>query len=178
MLPRKGFDKLNHLAGYVSVSGPASPNQFDSTLAFTRAPNKLAYAYWQSCCGEHPMPSRTDLNPIAMKQFTSHIGLVEVREDRKGAYYIRRAGSQWENVYGAMTGKYLSEFLPPAVAQTWIEAFDHVRFSKAPVRLTARVDFKEKTWLSIEMLIAPLGERESVTMLLTSFVSWSRTALY
>lgn len=124
------------------------------------------------------MPSRSDLNPTAMKQFTPHIGLVEVCGNKEHPYFIRRAGARWEDVYGPMTGKYLSDFLPPNVAETWYEAFDHVRDGKAPVRLTAEVDFKKKTWLSIEMLIAPLGEQETVTMLLTCFVSWSRTALY
>jgi hypothetical protein len=123
------------------------------------------------------MPSRADLNPIAMKAFTNHVGLVEIRPGNGATpYFIRRAGTAWETVYGPMTGRYLNEFLPADVAETWIEAFDHVRHNKAPVRLTAKVDFQAKTWLSIEMLIAPLGDGDDVSMLLTNFVAWSTGA--
>lgn len=152
----------------------ASPNHFDETLSFGREPNKLAFAYWASCCRGRTMPSRANLNPTQMKKFSPHIGLVEIK-DQPGAappYFIRRAGSRWEDVYGPMTGKYIGEFMPPPIAAQWVEAFDRVRENKIPLRLTARIDFKNKRWLEAEIFIAPLGE-EYVNMLLTCFVSWA-----
>ena len=71
-----------------------------------------------------------------------------------------------------MTGKLLHEFLPEEIEQTWREAFDAVRCRAVPVRLNAPVDFEAKNWLEIEMLIAPLGEGDTPTMLLTCFVAW------
>ncbi len=74
---------------------PVSPNIFDPTLAFEREPNKLALAYWQSRCQGRSMPSRADLDPVAMKKFTPHIGLGERRPTGTGTgYFIRPAGSR------------------------------------------------------------------------------------
>lgn len=156
-----------------------SPNHFDWALGFTRQPNTLAYAYWSACCNGRKMPERADLDPVAMRKFTAHVGLVEIRPTERGTedYFIRRAGSKWEEVYGPMTGKLLHEFLPDDIAPTWRQAFGAVCSTRAPVRLTARVDFKAKNWLEIEMLIAPLGEGRAVTMLLTSFVAWKTVTL-
>ncbi len=157
----------------------ASPNYYDWALAFRREPNVLAHAYWRACCGGKPMPRRADLDPVAMRKFTSHVGLVEIHSAERGGvdYLIRRAGSKWEEVYGPMTGKLLHEFLPEEIEPSWREAFDTVRLAAAPVRLNAQVDFQSKSWLEIEMLIAPLGEGNTVSMLLTCFVAWEKNAL-
>lgn len=154
----------------------ASPNHFDWTLKFEREPTRLAYEYWASRRDGRAMPSRADLDPVAMRKFTPHVGLVEIRSTETGAvdYLIRRSGSRWDDVYGPMTGKFLHDFLPPHIEPTWRESFDAVRQAKAPVRLNAQVDFQDKSWLHIEMLIAPLGENGQVTMLFTSFVAWSK----
>lgn len=123
-----------------------STNHFDDTMAFTEEANRQAYAYWQACCRGRPMPSRADLNPGAMKKFSPHVGLVEIRpqpDQPNGiAYFIRRAGSRWEDVYGPMTGKFLTDFLPSDVAATWIDAFSRVHRKAKSVRLTARIDFQ------------------------------------
>lgn len=154
-----------------------SPNTFDATLSFAREPNILACGYWKSCCDGRAMPSRADLNPVAMKKFTPHIGLVEVRPQHNGiTYFIRRAGMRWEEVYGAMTGKFITDFLPPHVVASWHEIFGEVLATKAPTRLISRVDFKNKRWLAVEQLIAPLGEQDDITMLFVSFVAWSHSA--
>lgn len=155
------------------MTDAVSPNHFDWTLGFLQPPNILAYAYWLARCADRKMPQRTDLDPVAMRKFTSHVGLVEIRnsEDRDVDFFIRRAGTKWEDIYGPMTGKLLREFLPKAIEPTWREAFGAAYEARAPLRLTARVDFKHMTWLEIEMLIAPLGENDKVTMLLTCFVS-------
>jgi len=154
-----------------------SPNIFDETLSFTREPNKLALAYWQSCRGSRTMPSRADLDPVAMKKFTPNVGLVEIRKLENGvAYFVRRAGMRWEEVYGPMTGKFLSEFLPPHVVSSWYEIFGRAREIKAPVRLCSRVDFGDKRWLAVEQLVAPLGEQDDVAMLFVSFVAWPNSA--
>ena len=123
------------------------------------------------------MPSRADLNPVAMKHFTAHVGIVEVRRNsRETEYFIRRAGTRWEDVYGQMTGKILQEFLPPHLAPAWQSVFDEVAAAAMPIRLTTQVDFENKTWLDIELMVAPLGDHGEVNMFLTSFVSWSKSA--
>ena len=155
---------------------PVSPITLDPALAFEREPNKLAFAYWQAHCDSRLMPTRANLDPGAMKKFSPHVGLVEPRlSGTAKSYFIRRAGSRWEDVYGAMTGKVLQEFLPTHLVIAWHGVFDGVATSAKPIRITTQVDFQDKTWLDIELMVAPLGEQDVVNMLLISFVSWSKT---
>jgi hypothetical protein len=121
------------------------------------------------------MPSRGDLDPAAMRRFSRHVGLIEIRKGTGPGvdYFIRLAGGAWEDVYGRMSGRYIHEFLPPDVAQRWREVFDAVRARKTPARVTAGVSLENKIWLDCEMLVAPLGEDGEPSMLFMTFVAWS-----
>lgn len=156
-----------------------SPLNFDWDLNFEHQPTILGMAYWNSRCLGRPMPSRADLDPIAMRKFSPNVGLVEVRNAAGGGtdYFIRRAGQRWEDVYGPMTGRLIQDFLPPHLVPSWREAFDLVTEAKTPVRLRTAIDFRGQTWLETEILIAPLGENDSVSMLFVCFVAWSKSNL-
>jgi hypothetical protein len=131
--------------------------------------------YWQLRRGERAMPNRADLDPVAMRSFTEHVGLVEVRRDTSAEvdYFIRRAGTRWEDVFGAMTGRLIQEFLPPEVETRWRQVFDAVCQKKAPLRVTTDILFQNKSWLEAELFVGPLGDGE-VAMLLLAFASRAR----
>jgi hypothetical protein len=131
--------------------------------------------YWQSRRGDRTMPNRADLDPVAMRRFTEHVGLVEVRRDTGAEvdYFIRRAGTRWEAVFGAMTGRVIQEFLPPEIETRWRQVFDAVCQAKAPLRVTTDILFQNKSWLEAEMFVGPLGDAD-VNMLLLAFASWNR----
>jgi hypothetical protein len=149
----------------------------DRSLQFEHSCTKLARDYWRSCCNGIQMPSRTDLNPVAMRKFASHTGLIEVRpSDRDAAdYFIRLAGSEWEQVFGRMTGRFLHEFLNEKIEARWRAVFDVVRDEAAPLRVLAPIAFEPKNWLTSEMFVAPLGQNGLVSMLFMTFVAWSKS---
>ncbi len=151
------------------------PLQFDWELHFAREATRLASTYWHSRLDGRAMPSRADLNPAAMRNFTQNIGLIEVRRDSAPhvEYFIRRAGSDWEKVFGCMTGRFIHEFLPPEIEMRWRRVFDAVREKVAPVRVTTGIQFQAKTWLTTEMFVAPLGESGEQNMLFLAFTAWS-----
>jgi len=166
----------NQGGGNLKTAARLRPLEFDWELQFTREPTGLASEYWQSRRGDRAMPARADLNPAAMRKFTPHIGLVEIRRDRAPhvEYFIRRAGGEWEQVFGPMTGHFLDEFLPPQIETRWRRVFDAVCEKKAPVRVTTGIHFQGKTWLTTEMFVAPLGEAEEPDMLFIAFTAWSQ----
>ncbi len=130
--------------------------------------------YWQSRCSGRPMPNRADLNPAAMRGFTEHVGLVEVRREAEEAdYFIRRAGTRWEAVFGAITGRFIHDFLPPEIETRWRQVFDAVCNAKAPLRVSTDIRFQQKSWLEAELFVAPLGDAD-VAMLFLAFTSWNR----
>lgn len=151
------------------------PLHFDWELHFTREPTRLASEYWHSRLEGRAMPSRGDLNPAAMRKFTQNTGLIEIRRDAAPhvEYFIRRAGSDWEKVFGAMTRRFIHEFLPPEIEMRWRRVFDLVGEKKAPVRVTTGIQFQAKTWLTTEMFVAPLGEAGEPNMLFLAFTAWS-----
>jgi hypothetical protein len=146
---------------------------FDWKLHFTREPTRLAGEYWHSRLAGRTM--RADLDPAAMRKFTQNTGLVEIRRDSAPhvEYFIRRAGSDWENVFGAMTGRFIHEFLPPEIEMRWRQVFDAVREKNAPLRVTTGILFQAKTWLTTELFVAPLGEADEPNMLFIAFTAWS-----
>jgi hypothetical protein len=159
----------------IGVQGQSvRPLRFDWNLKFTRPATRLAHEYWESCRAGRTMPTRADLKPAAMHKFTEHVGLVEVRAEPGPDvdYFIRRAGTKWEQVFGPMTGRLIHDFLPPEIETRWREVFDPVRTRVVPVRVTTGITFQRKTWLETEMFVGPLGA-DRVSMLFLTFVSWS-----
>jgi hypothetical protein len=157
----------------ISTQQRTKPLEIDWDLNLTRPANKLAHAYWRSHCRDHGMPAYKDLPPSGMRGFIAHIGIVEIREGGTGKdYFIRLAGSRWEEVFGRIAGKHLHKFLSPAVEERWRALFDPVCERAEPVCARAEISFEEKTWLMSEMFVAPLGDSASeVSMLFLCFTA-------
>jgi hypothetical protein len=160
----------------VESEAAASPLAFDWELKFEKQANALACEYWQSRLGGRPMPKRADLDPVAMKKFSPHVGLIEIREAPGGGtgYFVRRSGSRLDDIYGPITGRSMSDFLPPPLLETWREMIEAARQKLAPLRVVTRVDFEGRTWLNVEMLLAPLGEDGKVEMIFLTLVAWCK----
>ncbi len=113
------------------------------------------------------MPTRQNINPRGMREFLAHVTLVEIQETAGGTidYQIRLAGSVIEEVFGAISGKPISETLPPETVRRWRGFMETVRESAEPLRVASRVAFQNKTWLASELFVAPLGQNGKATML-------------
>ena len=160
----------------VDTGVPVSPLKFDWNLNFEKQANVLACDYWRARCEGRPMPRRAELDPVAMRKFSAHVGLIDIR-DAEDDYVIRRSGSRLDEVYGPITGRSIREFLPPGLQATWRDMLGAVRAKLAPVRIVTGVDFEGKTWLNVEMLLAPLGEDGRANMIFMNFVAWPKETL-
>ncbi|MGH6871724.1 MAG: PAS domain-containing protein [Rhizomicrobium sp.] len=148
--------------------------EFGSAVSLTREMTQKAYDYWLAARGNRPWPARKDITPQGMKEFVRHIGLVEVRRDKEGrpSYFVRLAGAKIESVYGPITGKSLGEFLPAGLEGRWRLVFDAALTRKEPFQVTTRVMFGGKTYLQAEVLLAPLGEGDEISMLFAAVDVW------
>lgn len=136
------------------------PVTLDWSLNFESEELKRAFAYWKMSCGERERPERADLTPSGMSHFLRHVALIEVRwqSSTVRAYRVRLAGTYVEQVFGPITGQRIDHALPAAIATRWHECLETVFKADRPLRLTGRVGFENKSWLSGEVLIAPLGD--------------------
>jgi hypothetical protein len=148
--------------------------EFDPSVSLTREMTKKAFAYWQSKRCGRSWPARADITPQEMRDFVRHVALVEVRRTEAGdpSYFVRVAGAKIESVYGPITGKRLSEFLPAQLEARWRLVFDAAVSAKAPLRVATRVMFGGKDYLAAEVLLAPLGDGAEISMLYAAVDVW------
>jgi hypothetical protein len=133
---------------------------YDPALDFVHPKLIKAYAYWRERCGSRPLPQRSDLDPVAMRGFISHVGLFEVRKEGDGSidYFVRLAGGRIDDVFGWRGGRPLTDDLPPEIARRWREPLDRVIETGRPIRARSRIAYENKIWMDGEMFYAPLGE--------------------
>jgi hypothetical protein len=106
------------------------------------------------------MPARSELSPRAMRDFLSHVSVVDVVADAVHGfeYIVSLQGMHSREVLGNVKGRRLGEILSPELAERWRDCFGHSRAAAAPVRLLTRASTLSKNWLACEALIAPLGD--------------------
>jgi hypothetical protein len=145
----------------------------DPALAFTHRATQRATEYWQTKRGERAMPAREDLRTAEMREFVEHLGLIGIDEPERldSEFTIRLAGTEIEKVFGAITGKRLSDAVPDDAAGRWRSGYNLVRTTRQPVRFFGHVRFEDKRWLMSETLMAPLGD-STVRMIFVAFAAW------
>ncbi len=154
----------------VVLSGIGEPMVVDSDLAFRHSVNDDALAYWRHKKAGRRFPIPADLDPLEMRGFGPHVGLVDVLAgaDDKAAFRIRVAGAAVEGVFGPVGGKALTE-LPDYFAVRWHNLFLVAVDTRAPLRATTMVTFDNKKNLAAEALLAPASDDGTAVSLL--FVS-------
>jgi len=149
----------------------------DWTLNFSRRENRKAHIYWNSLRGERKMPTRSELRPRGMREFLTHVNLVDIWPAYAGGsidYQVSLRGSHGSEVFGQLAHRRLDVSLSAVTARRLRECLNHVRDSRGPVRISARVTGGDKFWLDSECLLAPLGnERGHLTTIMWVFVSWT-----
>ena len=70
--------------------------------------------YWNSRIGNHPMPSRADIDPLDIPTLLPHIFLVDILENPRD-FRFRLAGTNFREFAGTeVTGRRIGEVFPPA----------------------------------------------------------------
>ena len=155
------------------------PINADWKLAFMRPENRKAHAYWNSICGERAMPTRSDLSPRGMREFITHVNLVDVWPASGGPvdYEVTLQGSHGREVFGHLVRRRFSAALSEVTARRLRECLNLVRDSGRPVRISSRVTAGAKFWLDSESFMAPLSDQsEKVSTIMWVFVSWDTAA--
>lgn len=138
-------------------------------------PRPLAqlYAYWQVKCGDRPMPSRADINPVEMQAFLSHTMLIDVITDDKNdiRFRTRLIGTHVVNGFGGeFTGKYLDEIELGDQRDRLIEACLHTVRGKKPAYLAGDLVRQSSSEpISYQRLGVPLStDGKNVNMILVA----------
>ncbi len=112
------------------------PILVDWNLEFSRPQNRKAHAYWNAIRGDRQMPSRRALSPRGMREFLTHVNLVDVWPEAEGvvSYKVTLQGSHGLELLGHMAHRRLDSCLSEVTARRLRECLDHARNSARPLK--------------------------------------------
>src|ERR1700761_1800056 len=129
----------------------------DPTLAFRRPELAAMCALWRQAAGEAPTPKRSDMGPRLLKGHLPNVVIYErVGGEKTHRYRVRVMGTQFAQVMGDFTGKFIEDMVPPEFLPRWYAALDSVLDAGVPLRFVSRADTADKSFLVGEFFEAPL----------------------
>jgi hypothetical protein len=134
---------------------PGSANSLHPTL----------FRYWAESRGARPMPSRADLDPLAMKAALPHLMLIDVVGE---GFRYRLVGTQVVQDFGRdLTGKTVGQQLRPMPFAADVGAlFARLRDRGVPVFTTGHHQTGDGVTHSVSRLLLPLGEDGRTSMIM------------
>ena len=143
------------------------PILIDPSLAFEYRVPAAGLGYWNSKrTEENPVPPRSAISPAEIAKHLPTVALIDVTENENGGIelFSRLAGAEIERVFGMMSRQNLRKRLPPEIFARWQVIFRALWVAKAPLRITSRIAYEEKSYLYIECLFAPLTNSETTSI--------------
>jgi hypothetical protein len=130
----------------------------DSTLAFQRPELAALLAIWREKAAGCIAPRREELSPKLLKAHLPNIAIYErvIGESGERRYRVRLMGTQFAQVMGNLTNKFIDEAVPAQFLSRWYAALDAVLEAGVPLRFLSRSDTNNKSYLIGEYLEAPL----------------------
>ena len=115
-----------------------------------------ALRYWRSKSVAPSIPSRSQIDPLEMRQFLSKVLMIDVESDREFTY--RLCGTHVAAINGKdLTGQRASELNLGASSQQFIEVYRRAIRSTEPVLFTGRLWWQDRQWVGFEQIILPLS---------------------
>ncbi|HEY1612141.1 MAG TPA: PAS domain-containing protein [Rhizomicrobium sp.] len=134
------------------------PTICDAGLSFLRPELKGLLEIWRAEAGIGGIPRRRAISHRSLRGLLARIAIYE----RSGGleldarYRVRLIGSEFAEIMGDLTGKYLDEAIPAAYLPRWHTALDASLIAAAPLRFLTRSDTAGKNFLIAEYFEAPL----------------------
>ncbi len=124
--------------------------------------------YWLSARGERRMPSRRDIDPIAIPKLLPFIVLTDVLQDPLRFRY-RLIGTAITALTGRdVTGLWLDEELYGDNLERMTWSFRTCAETMAPVAARQKAQFPDRDWVTVEVLLLPLGDRDDTVEVIIS----------
>ena len=147
----------------------------DFSLATLPKPLRLLHDYWLVTRGDRVMPSRSDINPVRMRDFLPHTMLLDVLGDGHDQlqFRVRLAGTNIVDGYGSeLTGKFSTELALGDQAEKLHEVCCYSVNNKMPAYLKGMFQQPdENDFVFFERLGVPLSsDGENVNILLIAAI--------
>jgi hypothetical protein len=162
--PSNYTKRMNLLAAARALNQKAAQQKWhhfcDPTLVFSDPVYEQCLSLWRSKAGTRSMPAKSEITPRDLKDFLSHIAIVQRVAENPSQYVWRVIGTKVAAVTGHHTGKTLEETLPSELLPRWIECGDLVLDGGQPLRFLGQVHLNGREYLAAENLFVPLANDE------------------
>jgi len=134
-------------------------------------PIRRLLAYWRSKCVAGRLPSRRDIDPVALGYILANLFILDVHANAElhRRFRFRLFGTELARVHGrGLTGRTLHESIEPAAADGAVRHAMGVVEGRAPRFVAGKMLYlKHKEWLNFENCMLPLqGDRGEINMIL------------
>lgn len=111
--------------------------------AITHPKIKRMHEYWLAKRAGRPMPSRTDIEVLELRDCLGNLCLLDVVEGEPRRFRFRVDGSNLANLTGFdLTGKFVDDVPEAAYRKFLIELYQRVAETRAPVFLANAAEWK------------------------------------
>ena len=115
------------------------------------------YEYWRACAQSRPIPSRFDIDPVAIPHLLPGLSLIDARADLDSLSY-RLAGTRVGEIYGAeITGRRVFEIGSQLKKDYWRSVYRRVVNEQIPMQGAVRGPAAGREHLLLLWLRLPLG---------------------
>jgi hypothetical protein len=115
-----------------------------------------ALRYWRSKSGASSIPSRSQIDPLEMRQFLSKVLMIDVESEHEFTY--RLCGTHVAGINGKdLTGQRASEVNLGASSPQFIETYQRAIHGREPILFTGDLWWQDRQWVGFEQIILPLS---------------------
>jgi hypothetical protein len=137
-----------------------SPGRADATLSFEQEELRQALSVWREKAGSGEMPSRRDISATTLKPFLPNVAIMDVVEEGgQRRFKIRLIGTAVARLLGDHTGRFLDEAIASPQRERWSSVINAAVNARAPLRNFGRLEYRGQEYLTVELMMAPIGAR-------------------
>jgi hypothetical protein len=134
-------------------------------------PLRRLLQYWRSKCVGDRLPTRPDIDPVALAFILPNLFIMDVHADEEPQrrFRFRLFGTELVRVHGRdLTGRTFHEALEPEAADGAVRHALRLVTERVPLFVAGKMHYlKHKEWLNFENCMLPLqDERGEVSMIL------------
>ncbi len=116
------------------------------------------YEYWRACAQSRPIPSRFDIDPVAIPHLLPGLSLIDVRGADLDSFRYRLAGTRMGEIYGAeITGRAVFEIGSQHKKDYWRSVYRQVVNEQIPMQGAVRGPAAGREHLLLLWLRLPLA---------------------
>lgn len=127
------------------------------------------YRLWLGLRRGRKVPSRADLDPVAIKAYLPQIFMIDV-ENGGARFRYRLCGTAVAEVYGDFTGRYVDEFVSPAFRDTAVERLRDAALKLHVHYLVQALTWQNRPYIRYRRLLLPLSDDQRTANILLGIV--------